>query len=230
MSLPILNDKPKYEVKVPSTGKKVKFRPYLVKEEKILLLAMESKDEKQILQALLDTVLACIQDEIDRKTITTFDIEYLFMKIRSKSVGERAPLIFKCKECGHENEHVIDVDKISINVDKKSNSVIKLTDDISLKMKWPTYLDMVDTEESADVFTMVEKCIYAVMTEEEQFILNDQPKEDVNNFLNSLTSEQYSKITEYVESIPQMKYDVNYTCTNCTHENHHELKGIQDFF
>jgi len=238
MALPVLNDKPIYEVKVPSMDKKVKFRPYLVKEEKVLLLAMETQDPQQILQAISDTVLACITDELDPRKMTTFDIEFLFLKIRSKSVGERAPLIFKCKECEHPNEVVLNIDDIDIECNpKESKKKVQLNSDITLVMRWPTYSDMIaDSSMLANnnttqmAFGMVSKCIEAIQTEEENFLIKDQPKEDVMAFLESLTAEQYKVITNYIESMPQLVHTVSYNCESCGTENNHTLKGIQDFF
>lgn len=237
MALPVLNDKPKYEVVVPSLRKKVKFRPYLVKEEKILLLAMESKDPQQILQSIADTVLACIVDEIDPAKLTTFDIEYLFLKIRSKSVGERAPLVFKCQHCEAENEHTLDVDAITIDVPEKPPSVIQLTDEVSLKMRWPTYYDMAadkgmleEHDRTQQAFSMLVKCVHSIQTEEANYVLKDEPEQDVMAFFDSLTTEQYRKITEFVESIPAMTHVVEFDCQACGQHNSHHLQGIQDFF
>ena len=236
MALPVLNAAPKYDVLVPSMNKKVKFRPYLVKEEKILLLAMESKDPQQILLAISDTVLACIHDELDAKKLTTFDLEVLFLKIRSKSVGERAPLLFACGECTHQNEVVLDIDSIEVDVKTKPNTKIQLTDEIALKMKWPTYQEMASDGQMLEehnqtemAFGMITKCIEAIQTEE-NFLIKDTPKEEVMAFLESLTSDQYKMITEYIDSIPQLRHKVEYDCEKCGHHNLHELRGINDFF
>ena len=128
--LPKLNDVPGYDDIIPSTGQKIKFRPYLVKEEKILLLAMESQDTKTALNAIADTVVSCIHEDIDRRSLTVFDIEYLFLRIRSKSVGERSNLNLKCSECGAYNEFTLNLEDIKLDI-PKTNFKIKLTDQIS---------------------------------------------------------------------------------------------------
>src|SRR6056300_818118 len=118
MALPKLNETPKYEVEIPSTGKTVRFRPYLVKEEKVLMMAFESGDQKAALRAIVDTIEACIVDKIDATNLATFDVEYLFTQIRSKSVGESSTLMIKCKECEKQNEYKFDVSQVNVNVEK----------------------------------------------------------------------------------------------------------------
>src|SRR5210317_1903295 len=112
MALPKLNDTPKYDIVIPSTKANVKFRPFLVKEQKVLLIAMESQDQTQILNAIVDTIRACAQSDINVAKLTAFDIEYLFTKIRSKSVGEKATVAIKCSECEHSNKVDVNLDKI----------------------------------------------------------------------------------------------------------------------
>lgn len=238
MALPILNDKPKYTVAIPSLNKTVKFRPYLVKEEKILLLAMESNDPKQILQSIFDTIVACIVDDFDSSKLTTFDLEFLFLKIRSKSVGERAPLLFSCanKECNHQNEHTFSIDDVDLKIESKPNAKIPLTDTVSLKMKWPTYQEMIhddvldDDNKTKVAFSMITKCIDAIQTEEENLKIKDHTKEEIEAFIDALTSEQYRMITDYIESIPQLTHHIEFDCEKCGFHNVTDLKGINDFF
>ena len=125
MALPKLNDVPKYEITIPSTDKKVYFRPFLVKEQKVLLIALESQDEKQILQAVVDTIKACIYEDIEIDKLAIFDLEYIFLQIRGKSVGETADLIMKCRECNHENKVKVDLEEIKIKKvpDKKAEEI-----------------------------------------------------------------------------------------------------------
>ena len=134
MALPKLNDMPKYSVTIPSSKQEVRIRPFVVKEEKILLIAMESQDPKQIANAILDTIVSCTEEQIDANSLTSYDVEYLFLQIRGKSVGEKSNVILKCMECGHDNEVTIDLGDIKIegNIPDKK---IKITDQISLEMK-----------------------------------------------------------------------------------------------
>jgi hypothetical protein len=122
MALPKLNDTPKYDIVIPSTDKKVRYRPYLVKEEKVLMMAMESQDMNAILNAVVDTITACVQEPVEKDKLTIFDVEYMFTQIRAKSVGETSKVGIKCKHCETSNEVGIDVSSIKINVPKISNT------------------------------------------------------------------------------------------------------------
>ena len=138
MSLPKLNNVPKYKITVPSTNQEITFRPFLVKEEKILLIALESQDPKQIADAITDTVTSCIFEEINKKDLKSYDIEFLFLKIRAKSVGETSKLVFKCESCETENEVSVNIDDIKLEV-KQTDNVVKITDNIHVEMKHPTF-------------------------------------------------------------------------------------------
>ena len=235
MALPKLNDKPKYELVIPSTQKKVKFRPYLVKEEKVLMLAMESQDQIQIFEAIADTIEACVDGDIDKNALTTFDIEYMFVKIRTKSVGENIKLTPKCEECEEENEINIGLDEIIINIPEE-NHIIKISDDINIKMRWPSFLSVLsddvvnDKSETEQTFKMISKCIESVMTEDENMMFKDEPKKDQIEFIESLNNEQFNAIREFVEKMPSLEHDASYKCTACGHDNELKLKGMSDFF
>ena len=234
MALPKLNSAPKYEIVVPSTGKKVRYRPYLVKEEKILMIAMESQDQKQALSAIVDTIQSCVQEDIDGKALTTFDVEYLFTQIRSKSVGETAKLNLKCEHCEETTEVAVKLDDIQVQQESVDNN-IQLTDDISLKMRWPTYLEVMETSTNENdnvdmTFSLIKQCIDSVLTNEEAIRLKDEPKEEVDAFLESLSSSQFDKIRQYVEKMPKMEHQVSFTCSHCEKGNDITLSGISDFF
>ena len=145
MALPKLNDKPKYELTIPSTGKKVKYRPYLVKEEKILMMALESGDKNSALNAVIDTIEACVSDKVDRTQLALFDIEYMFIMIRSKSVGEISEVGIKCTSCHAVNEISIQLDNVQVKKPDGSNE-IELSDTIMLKMKYPSFSDVASLE------------------------------------------------------------------------------------
>jgi hypothetical protein len=236
MALPKLNAVPKYDIVVPSTQQAVRFRPYLVKEEKVLMLAMESQDQKQSLNAIVDTIVACVSEDIERNKLTTFDVEYMFTQIRSKSVGETSKVSIKCKECDHSNEVVIPLESIKINMPDNIVTLIELTPEISVQLKWPTYSDLGNLDMSAgasqvkQTFEMISKCIDSVLTGDERISMKDEPKEEVMDFIESLTSEQFDKIREFVEQMPKLKHDVEFTCTSCSEANKITLEGMNDFF
>lgn len=234
--LPKLNDTPKYEVTIPSTGVKVKFRPYLMKEEKVLLLAMESQDQAQALQAIVDTISACVLDKIDSSKLTTFDVEYVFLKIRAKSVGERSNLAINCKSCGHTNAFSLNLDEVKMNV-TPPNSTIKLTDKVSMKMKWPTYHSVTTSQavtqarsQTEQAFAVVAKCVESIQTETENFLAKDVSEAELTEFLDSLTSDQYKKLVEFVSAMPKLQHDVKFSCEKCFTPNEMILEGIKDFF
>lgn len=230
MALPLLNEAPKYELKVPSTGKKLKYRPYLVKEEKILMLAAESKDINQITNAVLDTIVACVDGRVNKRELTTFDVEYIFLQLRSKSVGENVELKIKCDECSHSNDYNINLDEVKCEVPKKSN-LIELSDKITVEMKYPSYdmLDFDDDPESVG-FEVIGKCIEAVITGDERIDLADESEESIRNFVGSMTQSQFEKISNYLKDMPAVRHEIDFTCESCGHNNNILLEGMQSFF
>ena len=142
MALPKLNNFPEYETIIPSTNKTIKYRPFLVKEQKVLLIAMESQDTKQIINAVTNTILACVKDKISINALTTYDVEYLFTQIRAKAVGEKATINNNCEKCETPNEVSIDLSKVVVNMTEKSSAVIVLSDDIKLTLRHPGYNDI----------------------------------------------------------------------------------------
>lgn len=235
MALPKLNDKPKYELVIPSSQQAVRFRPYLVKEEKVLMLAMESEDQAQVFNAIADTIEACVEEPISKKALTSFDVEYMFVKIRSKSVGENIELKPKCEHCEAENEVKIILDDITLDM-PDVDYVIKLNNDISIRMQYPTYLSIMDLA-SLDVksnteqtFAMILKCIESVMTEDENMPFKDESYSSQMEFVESLSSEQFDMIRKFIETMPQVTYDASYECVGCQKKNELVLKGMNDFF
>lgn len=236
MALPKLNDVPKYELVIPSTGKTVSFRPFLVKEQKVLLMALESQDEKQVLNAIVSTITSCLYDNIRFDSLTTFDIEYLFTQIRAKSVGEKSTVNLKCMECEELNEVIIPLDDIKVNMGNV-DKIIKINDKFSIEMKYPKYsaILLAPEEKQGDSFTeaiyeMAVMCLGYLITEEERINFDDEPRESIDGFLENLTANQFEQIMEFVNNIPKLTHDVEYTCDKCNHDNKITLQGIQDFF
>jgi len=238
MALPRLNESSQYELDIPSTGEKLKYRPFLIKEQKLLLIAYESQDQKQIINAILNCVANCTDNAYDVNKLSTFDVDYIFTKIRSKSVGEVTNVSIKCKECEHENEIKINLDNIKLDGSIKPK-IIKLTEDISLKMKYPTYYDFITNEKiiinesqatTEILFEILTSCIDSVMTENEHISLKDESREEIEEFINSLTSEQFSIVNTFVDKIPKMTLDIEYKCESCNKNHKHTLEGLHDFF
>lgn len=232
MALPKLNDAPKYSITIPSTGNEVRYRPYLVKEEKVLMMAFESGDQKQTLGAIVDTLKSCIQDDVDVNRLTTFDIEYLFTQIRSKSVGETATVYLKCSNCEHKNETDINISEVQVKVGENDN-VIELTPNISVEMKYPSYTDIQSSDLNGDElevgFNLVASCIDAILTEDERISTSDVSPKEVLEFIENMTQEQFQKIGEFMESMPAMMHTEDFACEKCGTQNSVTLRGMQDF-
>ena len=232
MALPKINNVPKYDVVIPSTKQAVRFRPYLVKEEKVLMLAMESHDQGQAMNAVVDTIESCIQDTIDKNKLTTLDVEYLFTRIRAKSVGETTKVGLKCSECETSNDAIIPIEAIQIEV-PEIESKVAITDELTLSLRWPRYNDLLDLgqfeSQTEMTFKMVSRCIEAVETPQERIDFRDESEEEIMEFIESLSGDQFSKIREFVEAMPTLKHELNYKCKSCGHENHMTLQGMNDF-
>jgi len=238
MALPRLkNDIPKYELTIPSTGNVVKYRPFLVKEQKVLLMAFESKDNKQILNSMLDCLSSCIPD-VDMTDLATFDVDYMFTQVRSKSVGETSTVMHACKECNEENEVKIRLDQIKVNISDTWKKVVdvEIDNNIVVELKYPTYKDMSyitvndDAPDTEVMMNTITACMKAVKTEDEYLLIKDEPKEEVERFVNSLTNQQLEKITSFATDAPKMTHTEDYNCKKCNAENKVELSGLQDFF
>ena len=238
MALPQLkNDVPKYEMTVPSTGEVVKYRPFLVKEQKVLLVAFESKDSKQILNSMLDSISSCVPN-IKLDSLATFDVDYMFTQVRSKSVGETSTILHACQNCNEENEVKVRLDQIKVDIPEnwKKTTEIEISKDIIVELKFPTYKDIsylnIDDNASDAELLMdtVAACMKAVKTEDEYILIKDEPKEEVEKFINSLTNQQLEKITNFASNAPKLSHTQNYECKKCKTENKIELSGLQDFF
>ena len=238
MALPKLNESIKYTTKIPSTGKQVKFRPYLVKEEKVLMMALETEDKKIALDAIADTINACVDEDVNVYSLPVFDIEYLFTQIRSKSVGESSTVNISCSECKTPNAINIDLSKIKVAV-PKTIKPIKLTDDMTLTLKYPVLSEVTDTmldneknnvSQTQQIFDLIAICLDTLETENELINFADEPKEEVAAFLESFNNKQFEQIRKFVEDLPQMRHDGKFKCDKCEHENEVTLKGTNDFF
>lgn len=234
MALPKINELPKYPLTIPSTNKQVFFRPFLVKEQKVMLMAMESRDERQMLKAVSDVVDACIIDPIDVNRLATFDVEYIFTQIRSKSVGEKAELSIKCNKCDVANQVEVPLDEINVTNPKQSNE-IKLNEFYTIVMKYPSYGDITRMEKkrktlTSTIYETVLMSLDKLKTNDEVLSFADESEEDINTFLESLTSDQFDALMTFVNSAPAITCDIEFNCTSCGANNKHTLRGITDFF
>jgi len=236
MALPKVNDLPSYVTKLPSTGEKVKFRPFVMKEQKNLLIALETNDEKQIIQSLEDIILACT-DINDYSKLATFDVEYLFIQIRTKSVGETATILCTCQSCMQKTKVDVDLSKIDIEVDKDATKKIKINDAISIEMKYPSQQGMINNTRLMNAGTRTEEliltiieCLNKIYTEEEMFLASDSTFEELLDFIDSMTTEQFNMLVNFVTSLPQTMHSVEWNCEHCEKNNVYTIYGINDFF
>jgi hypothetical protein len=237
MALPI-NSTPVYNLTLPSTGKELKFRPFLIKEEKALLLAGQSEDAKVMVESLKQVIKSCIKDDIDVEDLATFDLEYLFTQIRAKSVGEIVELYLKCDTCEDEKAVAkVEIDLTQIQVEKNPDHVNKiiLFDDVGVALKYPTIdvikrFENIDNANMDEVFSIVIDCIDYIYTTTEVFHAKDQTKDELNTFLNNLSSEQFKKLQDFFETMPRLKHAIDYKCPVCNKDHHKVLEGLQSFF
>ena len=234
MALPQINSS-RYTVFVPGLGKEVEFRPYLVKEEKILMVAMESNDQKQILGAIKDVIQACVFDSINVNNLAVFDLEVLFLHLRAKSVGEKINVNVKCQdeECQLESPIEINLDDIKAPVIEKDDNVVMLSDDIGMTLRYPSFEDIqrFDPEylEKIDgIMELLVLCIENIFDTEEVYE-NSSDKEKME-FIENLNTDQFQTISKFFDGMPSLKHDIEFTCVKCEKENKVELKGIQSFF
>ena len=227
---------PKYDMIVPSTGKSITYRPYVVKEEKLLLIAMESQDEKQIENAVMNIIKECVESPLDINSLTNFDVEFMFVTLRAKSVGEGIELSPKCTSCEETNEVKVDLDKVTVkNLEDQSDTMIKLTDDISIELKWPTmkdrHVDLVDeNSETETIINMMTSTISTIYSGEEIFVTSDVPKKEVKEFVESLSNDQFNQVVDVMAKAPYLSYEINFDCKKCGESNSIELNGLSDFF
>ena len=229
MALPII-DIPKYTVTLPSTKKPVEFRPFLVKEEKMLLLTQETNDEKMLANALKDVIKSCTFDKIDADTLTPYDVEYLFLQIRGKSIGEKISLEMKCEECSHTVPIDVMVDDIKVTYPEvEPESKIQVTDNVGIQLKQMNLADItnLDVNDMNSVMTSVIESIY---DSENVYPVAEADIEEVNNFIDSLDRKTMNKVEEFVLNQPKLSHTLEWKCPKCEHENKYVLEGLNNFF
>ena len=234
MALPILNT-PTFEVDLPLSKKTVKYRPFLVKEEKVLLMALESQDQKQIMRAMHDIVDACTFNEVKAKELPVAELEYIFLKLRSKSVGETSHVAVACTECNEKNEFDINLESIVLDVNALPNTKIMLTDTVGIIMKFPNSDDVlknIDAKKSdvENTYSVVVACLDKIFDTENVYDVSTQTKKEVQDFIDSLNKNQFDKIKTFFSALPKLKYESDFKCTKCGHDNHVELEGLENFF
>ena len=243
MALPILKTAT-YELTVPSTGQKVEYRPFLVKEEKVLLIAAEDGSPATITKAMKDIISACTEGELDLRELASFDIEYIFLQLRGKSVGDivelnlQKPESIKCeeKECPNAAKISVDIRDIKMDTSQIVKSEIELTKDIGVKLNYPQldaiqkYIKPGGNLQTNDIFKMIIDCIDYIWDGDEIYKAKDSTKKELNDFIESLSSDQFDKIRKYFESMPRLTHEITWECLKCKKTSPLILEGLDSFF
>ncbi len=232
MSLPVINT-PTYELEVPSTKEKLTYRPFLVKEEKILLIAMEDGEEANIIRAVRQIVTNCTFEKVDASGIPMFDLEYIFLRIRAKSIGEVSTVNILCEDDGKTYVPVeIPLEKVNVMFTDDHTNEIKLTDDIMVEMKYPTFemIQKLGDAKAEEVFTLISECVNRIYDGEQIYERGDFTKKDLDAFLDSLSTQQFEEIQQFFQTMPKLTHDVEFTNPNTKKKLKITLEGMQSFF
>ena len=235
MALPKL-DTPTYTLELPSTGEEIKYRPFLVKEQKTLLILQESEDKRDIINGLQKIVTDCTFDKLNMSKMPIFDFEYLFLKIRCKSVGETAELNLTCPDDNVTTVPVtINLDEIDVQVTEEHTDTIKITDNINMILRWPTVYDVGDVESPTDnlvdnVIALLKKCITQINEGDTIHNRTDMSSEELDEFIDSLPSDTFEDVGKYFETMPQLLHVVNITNPKTKVDNEIVIQGLESFF
>ena len=242
MPLPKLNTIT-YQLVLPSNNQKITYRPFTVEEEKILLTAQESDESKDILHAMRQIINNCVQEQIDVEQMPTFDLEYFFLNIRSKSTGDVIELILKHpnstnakgEHCEGKQTVAIQIDDIKVEKSENHKNKFQLDDKIGIQLKYPTFELLTESQEGnndefEDLINLIANSIDIIYDENEVYNASDSPKEELISFVKSMNQNQMKMVQEFFETMPVLRHTITYTCPACECEETIEIKGFQNFF
>ena len=237
MPLPKINT-PTYELTLPSNGKKIKYRPFLVREEKILIMALETENQKQITDAVVEILDACIMTRgIKIQTLATFDIEYIFLNVRSKSVGETINVNIICPDDEKTSVEIpIDLETIKVKKDKSHTNIVKIDDNLSLKLKYPSMDQFIESNfESSDdtiknTMKVITSSIDMIFSEEESWNASESTEKELEQFIEQLNSKQFQTIEKFFDTMPKLSHRVKVTNPKTNVESTVILEGLAAFF
>ena len=243
MALPKI-DVPIYEVKMVSTGKPIRIRPFLVKEQKLFLMASESDDPKETIGVIRQVLKNCVLDEIDIDNLPTFDLEYLFMNLRARSVEEVVDLRYKCnnttkdekgeeKKCNGVVEFKMNLLEVEPTKNPDHTNKIQLTDNLGLCLKYPTF-EMINRYENMSendiMINVLTDCIDYIYDKDNIYYAKDTPKKELEEFIDNLQQKDLEKVKTFFDTMPEVKKDVHFKCPKCSYEEDITIKGMQNFF
>jgi len=239
MALPIQNAAV-YTTTIPSTKQEIKFRAFLVKEEKALLIAQQSENPTVMMDTLKQIIKSCVKTELDVETLALFDIEYIFAQLRSKSVGELVEVIVACDICPDEETKArvklnFDLSKLEVNFPADHNKKISLFNDVGVVMRYPSLsiindLQNLDQTDAESIFKIVIKSVDFIYDGDELHHAKDQTETELKEFLENLTQEQFKKIQHFFETMPKISKEVQYDCPVCKHHHEKVIEGLSSFF
>jgi len=236
MALPKLTT-PTYELEIPSTDEKIKYRPFLVKEEKILMMAMESKKNADIVQAVKEIVSECTFNKIDISTMPMFDVEYIFLQIRSKSVGEVSKLKLLCPDDGKTYADCeIDLNEVKVQVDEEHTNKIELDNGVGIIMKYPTIDSFresgIQNINAANMLEVIGTCILQIYEDSGKKVFDpkDQTKKELTEFIEQLNSKQFKEVQKFFDTMPKLKHTIKIKNPKTKKESEIVLTGLNDFF
>jgi len=226
---------PIYPIIIPSLGKKTTFRPFFVKEEKILLMAQESHSDTEILLAIKDIIESCVKDISHAENLPLFDIEYLFVQLRAKSVGEIVEPILVCPETGENIPLKVNLTEVTVINDKNHNNKIKIAEDIIVEMKYPSIKTLenrgsvIDYSNPSSFYDLIIDCIEFIQTKQEKIAANELSREEIEEFVDSMTKDQFNLLLDFFITSPRLEHEVEYTTTDGV-KRKFVLSGLGDFF
>ena len=233
MALPKLNSLT-YELALPSTGEKLKYRPFLVKEQKLLMIAQESEDDKQIESAFAQILNDCVLDDIDPYKMPMFDIEYIFLRVRAKSVGEKVKLNLLCPDDEKTRVDVeIDLEQVNVQVKDEHTNVIDLTEDVKLIMRYPTLKDMSGFDaagEVSNIFNMIRRCVHEVHDGETIYNRVDISEKELDEFIESMSTDNFDELTNFFSTMPKLIHEIDVKNPKTKKKNKIPIEGFQSFF
>lgn len=247
MSLPIALQTPRYSCTLPSSNQLIEYRPYIVKEEKLLLIANESNDSEQIALTLKNVLELCTFAKIDIASLAIFDIEYLYLMIRARSRGEELELNIKCNnilkdtgvECGHSTKVKFNlISDVKVKRNELHTTKVALTEDITVYMRYPNFTSLLSSngdvstssEKLNQAFIQLAKCIEAIISKDQEIYTKDYTVEDILEFIESLTESQFTLLSQFIDTMPKVIGTISYTCKKCGFKHKAiEVTGLQDF-
>jgi len=233
MALPKLNT-PQYELELPSTGEKIKFRPFLVKEQKLLMMSQESKNETEITDAISNIINSCTNGKINAKTSPLFDVEYVFLQLRAKSVGETADLKVKCPD---DNETYVDVKinlmDVSVQMTENHKNVVEITDSIKIVMKYPVLNDMKNVDNKSkevdNVFHLLKTCINEIHDGDVIYSKIDMTEKEIDEFVDSLNTSQFESLMDFFKTMPKLRHPISVTNPKTNKKGEIIMEGLDSF-